>query len=77
MEPQAILTDAIRKTSEAYREALAAAMKAIADLPREGGQLHRQARWSNGWGWRAPTRTTLWLPSTKASISGSANVGGS
>ena len=42
MEPQAILTDAIRKTSEAYGEALAATMKAIADLPREGGQLHRQ-----------------------------------
>jgi hypothetical protein len=42
MEPQAILTDAIRKTSEAYGEALAATMKAIADLPRGGGQLHRQ-----------------------------------
>jgi hypothetical protein len=43
MEAQAILTDAIRKTSEVYGEALAATMKAIADLPRERGELHRRA----------------------------------
>jgi len=43
MEGPAILTDAIRKTSEVYGEALAATMKAIADLPRESGELHRRA----------------------------------
>jgi len=43
LEAQAILTDAIRKTSEVYTEALAAAMKALADLPRESGELHRRA----------------------------------
>ena len=43
MEAQAILTDAIRKTSEVYTEALAAVMKALADMPRESGELHRRA----------------------------------
>jgi hypothetical protein len=43
LEAQAILTDAISKTSEVYTEALAAVMKALADLPRESGELHRRA----------------------------------
>ena len=43
MEGPATLTDAIRKTSEVYGEALAATMKVIADLPRESGELHRRA----------------------------------
>jgi hypothetical protein len=43
MNTQATLTDAMRRTSQAYAEGLAAVMKAIGDLPRESGEFHRHA----------------------------------
>lgn len=43
MEAQATLSDAIRKTCEVYAESLGTVMKALADLPRESGELHRRA----------------------------------
>jgi hypothetical protein len=43
MNTQATLTDAMRRTSEAYAEGLAMVMKAIGDLPKESGALHRGA----------------------------------
>jgi hypothetical protein len=43
MNTQATLTDAMRRTSEAYAEGLAAVMKAIGDLPKDSGALQRHA----------------------------------
>src|SRR5438552_18237797 len=42
MENDANFADAVRKTFEAYTEALSAVMKAIEKLPKQGGDAHRQ-----------------------------------
>jgi hypothetical protein len=43
MNTQTTLTDAMRRTSEAYAEGLAAVMKVIGDLPKDSGALQRHA----------------------------------
>src|SRR5207244_13099430 len=42
MENDANFADAVRKTFEAYTEALSAVMKALEQLPKQGGDAHRQ-----------------------------------
>lgn len=42
MEKDANFADAVRKTFEAYTEALSAVMKALEKHPRQGGDAHRQ-----------------------------------
>jgi hypothetical protein len=42
MNGAAGIPDAIRKACEAYVEGLAAVMRALANLPREGGEAHRR-----------------------------------
>ena len=42
MENDANFADAVRKTFEAYTEALSAVMKALEKLPKQGGDAHRQ-----------------------------------
>jgi len=42
MENDANFADAVRKTFEAYTEALSAVMKALEKLPKQGGDAHRR-----------------------------------
>ena len=42
MENAANFADAVRQTFEAYTEALSAVMKALEQLPKEGGDAHPQ-----------------------------------
>src|SRR5206468_12775783 len=42
MENAANFADAVRQTFEAYTEALSAVMKALEQLPKEGGDAQRQ-----------------------------------
>jgi len=42
MENAANFADAVRQTFEAYTEALSAVMKALEQLPKQGGDAHRQ-----------------------------------
>jgi len=42
MENDANFADAVRQTFEAYTEALSAVMKALEQLPKQGGDAHRQ-----------------------------------
>lgn len=42
METQSTFADAIRKTAEAYAEALSAVMNALEGMPKQGGEEHRR-----------------------------------
>jgi hypothetical protein len=76
MEAQATLSDAIRKTCEVYAESLGTVMKALADLPRESGELHRRAL--EQWLGLARINKDSFLAAVNRSFdTGSANVGGS